>query len=541
MSSNFENFKTKRNILSVEQRCNIIQRLKDGESPQSLADEYKISKQAISWIKKNETSIIQTQEVLKSCSGNINKKRYKKQEENILDQKLMKWLSQQRSMGRTVSGTTIQKQALLYNKLLNGNENFTASHGWLAKFKKRYGLKNKNAHGEKLSANLEGSEDFKEKFNNFRTITDISLDCIYNCDETGLYWKMMPSRRLVKMKKNKAERFKKPKNRVTVMACTNASGTHKIPLFVIGRSAQPRCLRGIKNVPVHYTNQENSWMTCEIMKTWYTETFLPEIKKKHRIDENPETKIVLIMDNAACHPPAEELNKLCESCTIIFLPPNTTSLMQPLEQGIIEKFKRRYRNDLIEKIVFHEKNNAENNDYFKSFDLLEAFNLCVLAWDEVTSSDIRNCWKNLIPLTADNSAETAPVTLPNNEAFYAIIKRIKEFKMCTPAEVDNWLQIDCHDNGWQPLSDNDILANRCIAENQEKEEELDDEISYNDQNYTFDDSIIDSIIGNCPTFIEAMSGLNTFLRWYQRNGDSQDVLNACQKGNQELIRLVIRK
>ncbi|CAD6227751.1 GSCOCG00006207001-RA-CDS [Cotesia congregata] len=536
MSSDLEYLKTKRNILSVEQRCNIIQRLKDGETPQSLAEEYKISKQAVSWIKKNETSILQTQEILKSCNGNTDKKRYKKQEENILDQKLMKWLSQQRSMGRPVSGSFIRKQALLYNKLLNGNENFTASDGWLAKFKKRYGLKNKNANGEKLSADIEGSEDFKEKFNNFRTITGISLDCIYNCDETGLYWKIMPSRTLVQRKKKKAERFKKPKNRVTVMACTNSSGTHKIPLFAIGKSAQPRCLRGIKNVPVHYTHQENSWMTCEIMKTWYTEIFLSEIKKKHDIDNNPETKIVLIMDNAACHPPAEELNELCKSCTVIFLPANTTSLIQPLEQGIIEKFKRCYRNDLMEKIIFHEKSNAENKDFFQSFDLLDAFHLCALAWDEVTSSDIRYCWKNLIPLTADNNAETAPVTLPNNEAFYAIMKRIKDFKMYTPAEVDNWLQIDCHDNGWQPLANNDILANRCIAENQE-EEELDDEISYNDQNYTFDDSIID----NCPTFIEAMSGLNTFLRWYQRNGDSQDVLNACQKGSQELVRLVIRK
>ncbi|XP_044595474.1 jerky protein homolog-like [Cotesia glomerata] len=383
----------------------------------------------------------------------------------------------------------------------------SASDGWLARFKKRYGLKNKHIHGEKLSADLEGSEDFKEKFNNFKTITDISLDCIYNCDETGLYWKMMPNSTLVQRKEKKAEGFKKPKNRLTVMACTNASGTHEIPLLVIGKSAQPRCLRGVKNVPVHYIHQENSWMIREIITTWYTEIFLPEVKKKHELDKNPDTKIVLIMDNAACHPPAEELNKLCKSCTVMFLPPNVTSLIQPLDQGIIEKFKRRYRNDLIEKILLQEENNVENKDFFQSFNLLDAFNLCALAWDEVTSSDIRNCWKNLIPLAVDNSAEIAPVTLPKNEAFYAIMKRIKEFKICTPAEVENWLQIDCDDNGWQLLSDNDILDDRCIAENQE-EEEFDDEISYNDQNCTFDDSIID---GNCPTFIEAMSGLKTFL------------------------------
>ncbi|XP_057332063.1 tigger transposable element-derived protein 2-like [Microplitis mediator] len=200
----------KRNILSIEQRLNIIERLKAGERPQSLAEEYKISKQAVSWIKKNENNITQTKEVLKSCNGNINKKRYKKQEESILDQKLMKWFSQQRTMGRPVSGTILKKQALLYNKRLNGSENFTASDGWLARFKKRYGLKNKHIHGEKLSADLEGS---------------ISLDCIYNCDETGLYWKMMPNSTLVQRIEKKAEGFKKPKNRLTVMACTNASGT----------------------------------------------------------------------------------------------------------------------------------------------------------------------------------------------------------------------------------------------------------------------------------------------------------------------------
>ncbi|CAG5075408.1 Protein of unknown function [Cotesia congregata] len=94
------------------------------------------------------------------------------------------------------------------------------------------------------------------------------------------------------------------------------------------------------------------------------------------------------------------------------------------------------------------------------------------------------------------------------------MKLIKEFKICTPAEVENWLQIDCDDNGWQPLSDNDILDDRCIAENQEEEEEFDDEISYNDQNCTFDDSIID---------------------------DSQDVFNDCQKASQELVRFVIHK
>lgn len=59
----------------------------------------------------------------------VNKKRYKKQEENLLDQKLMNWFVQRRSIGRPVSGKILQKQALLYNKRFNGKENLVASNG----------------------------------------------------------------------------------------------------------------------------------------------------------------------------------------------------------------------------------------------------------------------------------------------------------------------------------------------------------------------------------------------------------------------------
>ena len=50
-----------------------------------------------------------------------------------------------------------------------------------------------------------------------------------------------------------------------------------------------------------------------------------------------EFKVLLILDNAPEHPILEHPNvQLC------FLPPNTTSFIQPLDQGIIATFKTYY-------------------------------------------------------------------------------------------------------------------------------------------------------------------------------------------------------
>jgi len=56
----------------------------------------------------------------------------------------------------------------------------------------------------------------------------------------------------------------------------------------------------------------------------------------------------LILDNASVHGIASDLE--LKHLKIIFLPPNTTSMTQPMDAGIIQTIKLRYRKALVGKV-----------------------------------------------------------------------------------------------------------------------------------------------------------------------------------------------
>ena len=64
-------------------------------------------------------------------------------------------------------------------------------------------------------------------------------DDIFNADETGLYFRCF-SDKGYSLRGDDLPGGKKAKDRVTVMLCTNISGSEKIPLLVIGKSKRPR-------------------------------------------------------------------------------------------------------------------------------------------------------------------------------------------------------------------------------------------------------------------------------------------------------------
>jgi hypothetical protein len=55
---------------------------------------------------------------------------------------------------------------------------------------------------------------------------------------------------------------------------------------------------------------------------------------------NLDFKILFVSDNAPSHPTA--LSDLCKNVKVIYLPPNTISIIQPMDQRVIASFKAYY-------------------------------------------------------------------------------------------------------------------------------------------------------------------------------------------------------
>ncbi|KAL0236430.1 hypothetical protein GEMRC1_003012 [Eukaryota sp. GEM-RC1] len=103
---------------------------------------------------------------------------------------------------------------------------------------------------------------------------------------------------------------------------------------------------------------------------------------------------VLFCDNASSHSLGSmELHFL----KVIYLPPNTTTTLQPLDAGIIRSFKAKYRNLLLTNVIDEvEANNYENSHKAaEKINVLQAMNWSAEAWSNVSEVTIKNCWERV--------------------------------------------------------------------------------------------------------------------------------------------------
>ncbi|KAJ8936903.1 hypothetical protein NQ318_010930 [Aromia moschata] len=66
------------------------------------------------------------------------------------------------------------------------------------------------------------------------------------------------------------------------------------------------------------------------------------------------SKFILILDNAPAHPSSTELNEIDAQFFVVYLAPNVTSLIQPMDQGVISALKRRYKTMFLNELLAKE-------------------------------------------------------------------------------------------------------------------------------------------------------------------------------------------
>lgn len=274
-------------------------------------------------------------------------------------------------------------------------DDFKASNGWFDNFKKRNNISFKVMAGESESV----ASDVVDKWTQEvlpKLIEGWDPKDIYNCDESGLFFKMLPNKTM-HTKGEACHGSKKSKERVTVMFCANMDGSDKYKLAVIGKYNNPRCFKNVGILPVQYMAQKNAWMDSDRYKTW-VQRFDNKMARQGR-------KVLLFMDNVSSHNKYVQNELNLTATTIKYFPPNTTSHLQPMDQGIIQACKMKYRRRLLQRVVADIEAGLETK-----IDLKEAVHIISKAWDSVSAETISNCFRKAGFVLAQSATDNTDVS-----------------------------------------------------------------------------------------------------------------------------------
>jgi len=73
----------------------------------------------------------------------------------------------------------------------------------------------------------------------------------------------------------------------------------------------------------------------------------------------------------------------------MFLPLNTTALIQPIDQGVLEALKRRYRRCLLYKLLLEDEGGQSMIEYAKSVNLIKVAYMVDSAWDDIPATTFK--------------------------------------------------------------------------------------------------------------------------------------------------------
>ena len=107
-------------------------------------------------------------------------------------------------------------------------------------------------------------------------------------------------------------------------------------------------------------------MTSPLFTEW--------IQQHDRRFAKQKRRVVFVIDNCPAHP---HINGL-KAIKLQFLPPNTTSKTQPMDQGIIANIKHHYRSTILQQLIC-----AIDQGKPTTINVLEAMRAIRKAWDNV--------------------------------------------------------------------------------------------------------------------------------------------------------------
>jgi len=339
-----------------------------------------------------------------------------------------------------LSWNLLKEKAMAFAEQLgHDTQTFRASDNFIASVLRKGNKKLVKLHGEGMDMSEEDQarnrSNFLAKLRQKMEQFDITIDRVYNADQTGLFYNKLPNRIYIEKDDDNYRGVKqmKSKDRVTLMVATSASGK-KIPLYMVGKSKKPECFRlcGYK-LPMAYKDQSHAWFDKDITLHWINTVLWPWHLKEHG-----NLHCLLLLDNCPAHINLDE-DKLPDKLVILYFPPNCTSFLQPADQGMISCLKVGYKalmlkkllaicdNDILYEEAVKAGKNARNGcrglEYCGKAHVLDAMEICVEIWNNdgkyAKEESIKRCWRKAGLLTATEEAdlenEIGRATIPTKD------------------------------------------------------------------------------------------------------------------------------
>ena len=219
--------------------------------------------------------------------------------------------------------------------------------------------------------------------------------------------------------------------------------------------------------------------------------------------------MLLFIDNCAAHNLIGDYSNI----SIHYLPPSTTSVLQTMDQGIINSFKIHYRSRLVRRILAA----IERGNGNIKINILDAINLLYTAWREVTPTTIANCFRKAGFVKEAGGAAEEVVEEPF-EVDRNVWDAIQEqYEIDIPFE--NYVAVDDAVLTGENMTDEEIvqsvIASKDTIEVKKEEPEEEDE----------EEEVSDRVPENTAQCLKSIAGIQVF---FQTSSVPEYVLEALK-------------
>lgn len=267
----------------------------------------------------------------------------------IQEELLANWILVQESLGTSITHQQIRDIA--NHLLIIRGEDSLVGKRWIKSFFKRNPFIGTKRSYCVDSARVSGAtSDIIKKWFQYLLIPEIKAikpENRWNMDEAGIMEGQGLNGLVVGSTSRRFIQKKQPGSKVwtSFIECISAIGKALNPLVIYkGKSVQqqwfPTDLTLHKNW--QFTATENGWTTNSTALEWLKKVFIPQ-----SAPSNPEEWRLLILDGHGSHETTEfMLECFINKIYLLFLPPHTSHVLQPLDLSVFSSLKNAYRKKL---------------------------------------------------------------------------------------------------------------------------------------------------------------------------------------------------